>query len=196
MTIIDLNRPLLISQGRHRACYRHPLMQDKCIKVHLNGEYNCETIREIKYYQRIANKVFTVPVISHYHGMVKTNLGTGYVFDLVRDYTGDVSKTLEHYITDNALYKKHKADIKLAYHRMVLWTKKYAIVTMTLKPYNIMYRLKNENEGDLVIIDNLGCANLFPLVYYSDFFARQQLSRRFFNFEKMLNNQYGITLSS
>ncbi|MBJ7220382.1 MULTISPECIES: YrbL family protein [unclassified Brenneria] len=194
MNMIFLNDALLISQGVHRACYCHPLMQDKCIKVHLNGEYNRETIREIKYYQRIANKVFTVPVISHYHGIVKTNLGTGYVFDLIKDYTGDVSKTLEHYIIDSLLYKKHKADIELAYHRMALWAKKYAIVTMTLKPYNIIYRLKNQNDGDLIIIDNLGCANLFPLVYYSDFFARQQLSRRFFNFEKMLSHQYGIML--
>ncbi|MFP9230669.1 YrbL family protein [Pectobacterium cacticida] len=192
MTIINLDRSLLISQGRHRACYYHPLMQDKCIKVHLNGESDRETIRELKYYQRIANEVFTIPIVSRYHGTVETNMGRGYIFDLIKDYTGDVSKTLEYYIIDNHRYEKYKMGIGLAWRHMTQWAKQYAIVTMTLKPYNIMYRLHHDDEGELIIIDNLGCANLFPLVYYSKYFARCQLSRRFVDFERLLCERYGL----
>ncbi|EHD23161.1 MULTISPECIES: YrbL family protein [Brenneria] len=195
MTIIYLDVSLLISQGQHRACYRHPLMPEKCIKVHLNGEYNRETIREIKYYKKIANKIFSEQVIAQYHGTDKTNLGLGYVFDLIKDYSGEVSKTLSYYLSEKTLSEKYKTGISQAYDRMKALAEQHAIVTMTLKPYNILYRLRNQDEGDLIIIDNLGCANLFPLAYYSEFFARQKLSRRFNDFEKMLMHEYGITLS-
>lgn len=170
-------------------------MPEKCIKVHLNGEYNRETIREIKYYKKIANKIFSEQVIAQYHGTDKTNLGLGYVFDLIKDYSGEVSKTLSYYLSEKTLSEKYKTGISQAYDRMKALAEQHAIVTMTLKPYNILYRLRNQDEGDLIIIDNLGCANLFPLAYYSEFFARQKLSRRFNDFEKMLMHEYGITLS-
>ncbi|WP_231604138.1 MULTISPECIES: YrbL family protein [Brenneria] len=193
--MIYLDVSLLISKGQHRACYRHPLMLDKCIKVHLNGEYNRETIREIKYYKKIADKTFSVPIIAQYHGVVKTNLGSGYVFDLIKDYNGEVSGTLSSYLSEKTLCEKHKAGILQAYNRMKALAEQHAIVTMTLKPYNILYQLRSQIEGNLIIIDNLGCANLFPLAYYFSFFARQKLSRRFDDFENMLMREYGITFS-
>ncbi|WP_170116009.1 YrbL family protein [Brenneria roseae] len=192
---INLEATLLISKGQHRACYYHPLMPDKCIKVHLNEECNRETIREIKYYKKIADKSFSAPIIAQYHGVIKTNLGLGYVFDLIKDYSGEVSKTLSYYLSEKMLCEKYKMGISQAYNRMKTLAEQHAIVTMTLKPYNILYRLRNQDEGDLIIIDNLGCANLFPLAYYSEFFARQKLSRRFDDFEKTLMHEYGIKLS-
>ncbi|MDR2861097.1 MAG: hypothetical protein LBV07_00895 [Syntrophobacterales bacterium] len=195
MNMVLLDDTLLIARGLHRGCYRHPLMPDKCVKVHLKEEYNQETIREIKYYRRIADKVFPEPIISQYYGTVQTNLGTGYIFDLIKDYNGEVSKTLLHYLSDKSMYLRYKDDLKRAYGRVKTLANQYAIVTMGLKPYNILYRLKNQDNGELIIVDNLGCSNLIPLAYYFDYFARQKLSRRFNQFEKALQDELNAVIT-
>ncbi|MEX6225947.1 YrbL family protein [Providencia hangzhouensis] len=67
---------------------------DLCIKVHFNGRSDKETLREIRYYKRLYKKSLSTNTISHYYGTQETNFGLGYVFQLIKDKTGNVSHTL------------------------------------------------------------------------------------------------------
>ncbi|HGN1705945.1 TPA: YrbL family protein [Providencia rettgeri] len=184
----------LIASGRQRACYQHPEYDELCIKVHLSGRDDKETLREVRYYKRLYSKKITSQTISRYYGTQETNLGLGYVFQLVKDKTGNVSHTLEYYLKNKLLFLKHKKDIKIAYKQFKEMVYKEAIATMALKTYNIVYQLGYKPHGQFIIIDNLGSSNLIPLNYFSSTIARSTLKRRFADFEKRLDKDYQIRL--
>ncbi|ENU1225217.1 MULTISPECIES: YrbL family protein [Providencia] len=182
----------LIASGRQRACYQHPDYHDLCIKVHLNGRDDKETLREIRYYKRLYRKNFTTKTISHYYGTQQTDQGLGYVFQLIKDKTGNVSHTLDYYLKNKQLFLKHKKNMKVAYEQFKKNIYKEAITTMALKTYNIVYQLGYKPYGQFFIIDNLGSANLIPIDYFSTKIARSTLNRRFTDFEQRLYRDYNI----
>lgn len=184
----------LIASGRQRACYQHPEYDDLCIKVHLEGRDDKETLREVRYYKRLYRKGFTPTTISHYYGTQETDLGLGYVFPLVKDKSGNVSNTLDYYLKDKNAFIKHQKNMKIAYQQFKKSIYKEAIATMALKTYNIVYQLGHKPHGQFLIIDNLGSANLIPLDYFSSTLARSTLERRFADFEKRLYKEFHIKL--
>ncbi|MEX9909371.1 YrbL family protein [Providencia huaxiensis] len=189
---ISLPASDLIASGRQRACYQHPDYHDLCIKVHLNGRDDKETLREIRYYKRLYRKNFTTKTISHYYGTQQTDQGLGYVFQLIKDKTGNVSHTLDYYLKNKQLFLKHKKNMKVAYEQFKKNIYKEAITTMALKTYNIVYQLGYKPYGQFFIIDNLGSANLIPIDYFSTKIARSTLNRRFTDFEQRLYRDYNI----
>ncbi|MEQ5573408.1 YrbL family protein [Providencia huaxiensis] len=191
---ISLPSTNLIASGRQRACYQHPEHHDLCIKVHLNGRDDKETLREIRYYKRLYRKNFTTKTISHYYGTQQTDQGLGYVFQLIKDKTGNVSHTLDYYLKNKQLFLKHKKNMKVAYEQFKKNIYKEAITTMALKTYNIVYQLGYKPCGQFLIIDNLGSANLIPIDYFSTKIARSTLNRRFTDFEQRLYRDYNIKI--
>lgn len=191
---IHLPLSSLIASGRQRACYQHPDYDDLCIKVHLEGRDDKETLREVRYYKRLYRKGFIPTTISHYYGTQETNLGLGYVFQLVKDKAGNVSNTLDYYLKDKSAFIKHQKNMKIAYQQFKKSIYKEAIATMALKTYNIVYQLGHKLHGQFFIIDNLGSANLIPLDYFSPALARSTLERRFADFEKRLYKEFHIKL--
>lgn len=192
---IELSPSYLIASGRHRACYQHPLHENLCIKVHhANDDEEIETLREVRYYQRLYKRKIIPTTISKYYGTQRTNLGKGYVFQLIKDKTGSVSQTLGYYLNDRAKFLKYKKNIGIAYKNFKKTAYKDAITTMTLKTYNIVYQLGYKPYGQFFIIDNLGSANLIHLDYYSKIIARSTLVRRFTDFEKRIYRDYGVII--
>lgn len=193
---IELTPSLLIASGRQRACYQHPDHDDQCIKVHHPGRNDRETIREVKYYNRIYKNKISSTTISHYHGTQNTNLGLGYIFQLIKDKNGNVSNTLDYYLKNKSIFFKYQKNLQIAYDIFKKAAIKEAIVTMTLKPYNIVYQLGYKTHGQFFIIDNLGCANLIPINYFSAKLARVTLTRRFADLEQRILRDYHINLGT
>ncbi|HHD7736780.1 TPA: YrbL family protein [Providencia rettgeri] len=184
----------LIASGRQRACYQHPEYDDLCVKVHLSGRDDKETLREVRYYKRLYKKNFTIKTISHYYGTQQTDRGLGYVFQLIKDKTGNVSHTLDYYLKNKQLFLKHKKNMKIAYEQFKKNIYKEAIATMALKTYNIVYQLGYKPHGQFLIIDNLGSSNFIPIDYFSARIARATLNRRFNDFEQRLYRDYNIKI--
>lgn len=193
-TKIYLSPKQLIAAGRQRACYQHPEYDDLCIKVHLNGRSDKESLREIRYYKRLYKKSLSTNTISHYYGTQETNFGLGYVFQLIKDKTGNVSHTLEYYLKNKNILLKHKKNMRIAYEQFKKTIYEEAIATMALKTYNIVYQLGYKPHGQFFIIDNLGSANLIPLDYFSATIARSTLNRRFADFENRLYREFQIKI--
>lgn len=193
---IELTPSLLIASGWQRACYQHPERDDLCVKVHHSNRDDRETIREIKYYKRIYRNKSSSDAIAHYYGIQKTTLGTGYVFQLIKDKAGNVSNTLDYYLKNKNAFLKHQKNMRIAYDIFKKTVFKDAIVTMALKPYNIVYQLGYKPHGQFFIIDNLGCATLIPVDYFSSTIARATLTRRFTDFEQRMLREYHVKLAN
>ena len=88
--MLHLEDSLVIGKGAHRVCYRHPLDQDKCIKVANNANDSAQAL-ECKYYDKLLAENIDWKHLSRYYGAVATNLGNGHVYQLIKDFDGTIS---------------------------------------------------------------------------------------------------------
>ena len=54
-------------------------------------------------------------MLPEFYGNIETSPGAGAVFDLVRDYTGQISQPLERYLSDEPLTEQHLQGLKPLY---------------------------------------------------------------------------------
>lgn len=181
-----INLEKKIGSGRHRDCYYHPQDASKCIKILYNPADGGlkEVKRETSYYKKRSRQIRQCRSVPDYYGKVNTDRGEGYVFDLIRDYDGEVSKTLEYYL------KKHEISQGLLENKLYDLRNDliaHNIATMNLKDYNILYRKTGRNEGYLVVIDNIGESEFFPVASLFNFLHRRKIDRIFSRFFSRLD---------
>ena len=191
-----LSDALLIAKGRHRACYQYPGHPELCIKVHIDPRDDLETIREVRYFNWLHKCNVNLDGIADYRGKYPTTLGMGYVYELVRDYDGQVSKTLDHYLKNFELTKPRINALTSAYQEFKKTFQRHYISMMNLKAYNIVYKRESESHGRFYLIDNLGSANLLPLSYFFKSIAARMLQRKFRRFESLVQERYHFSINS
>lgn len=175
----------LIGSGLHRKCYRHPHDSTRCVKVVYNGNQD-ESRREKAYYRLLQKRNIDWRLLPRYYGEVDTDLGRGAVFDLVQDPDGKTSKTLEFYLECEKRTVKHQSHLAQALADLRSYLLEQWIVTMTLKPKNIVYRRSSDEAGDLVVVDNIGTSDFIPVCHYLPAFARQKTQRKWSRFEQYM----------
>lgn len=175
-----------IGSGRHRRCYQHPFDRQKCVKTLYNPDDGGlkEVKRETRYYRKKSGSIQACQAIPNYYGKIQTNFGTGHVFDLVTDYDGKISKSLEFYLKNKRL-SLPLLEEKLAELRTHLV--EYGISTMTLKEYNVLVRKTAPQEYELVVIDNIGEAEFVPLSSYFRFLHRRKIDRSIKRFKQRIH---------
>lgn len=191
--MIQLNDSLFLGSGYHKAAYRHPNEETLCIKVMINeaADAKKQLQRELKHHLNLQRKHgFSIPCLSQYHGEIETDLGIGYLFELVRDYDGGVAKSLEDYLKDPNFVAQHKAQIKTDLAVLKQNLLDYSIIPMDIYPWNIFYRKRNETEFECVLIDDIGTASFIPMEYYSKYFADKRIERRWSNFINGLDGSF------
>lgn len=179
----------MVGKGLHRECYVHPEDERLCVKVVVNGD-DKETKREKAYYKRLIKQNNKFSCLPKYHGDVKTDKGIGGVFDLIRDADGFVSKTLEYYLEHPEVTNENMAQIHEALEQLKVDLLEQGVVTMTIKPKNIVYQIDKQGRGRLVVIDNIGSSSLLKPEYFSLFFARKKVMRKWIKFKNLLIKQY------
>lgn len=189
--MLILSSDNFIGEGAFRACYSHPDDVSLCIKVFKrditkNSRDFRELSRELKYYKRLGERKICWDLLPRYHGIVSTNIGDGYVFDLVRDSDGGVSKTLEYYLRKDNLLGVEDALLKLGVYLL-----NNAVVTRVMQPRNIVLQKKIDGSYNAFVIDDVMNNELIPISSYIEFFARSKSERRFERFKKSLY-QYGL----
>lgn len=135
-----------------------------------------ENKADLKYYRHLQNRGVSFKHIARFRGTQMTNKGQGIVFDLVRDYDGNISKSLEYYL------KLEKFD-KLSLAQHVLTIKQYLldnrIVFRDITCDNIVLQKINKTQFTLIIVDGLGSKMLIPIENYVNFIAVKAIHRRF-----------------
>jgi len=187
--MVILESSQLIGRGLRRECYFHPEDESKCIKIVVVGDHK-ETVREQSYYRLLERRKISWNMLARFYGNIETNRGKGAVFELIRDYTGEVSKTLEHYFSVNngshLNYQSLTRSLPLLKEYLLQWK----IVTMSIKPQNIVYKRISAHEADLVVIDNVGNSDFIPICDYVDFMAVRKIKRKWQRFEDSLAKDY------
>ncbi|RLA48020.1 MAG: hypothetical protein DRR06_00870 [Gammaproteobacteria bacterium] len=187
--MIEINSSALIGKGLHRECYVHPQDKNLCIKVAVNENIK-ETQREQKYYRFLKRKNICWDMLPKFYGNIDTNMGSGAVFDMIRNHDASVSKTLEHYLDSNENTESHYAGLvqSLALLKAYLLTEN--IITMTIKPKNILYQELDAENGRLFIVDNIGNSDLLPICNYSKRLGNKKILRKWQRFESSLLKTY------
>ena len=180
--MIELEPDHRFAGGYHRDCYVHPADESLCIKVSLRGNFT-ESTREAKYYKHLQRRHVPWDLLPRFHGFVETNLGRGAVFDLVRDHDGKVSATLEHYLRSPESMAANIDGLSAAFGALKAHLIEHRIITRTLKAKNIVYQITGPVAGRLVIIDNIGNTEFFPVGNYVGVFARRKITRKWARFE-------------
>lgn len=178
-----LNASDFVGKGLHRECYIHPNDEQRCIKVVVAGDLS-ESKREQSYYKLLQKRGVSWDILPRFHGVIETNKGAGAVFDLIRDYDGEISKTLEYYLSSEQLDNAENPGISQAISVFKQELYRQSIITMTLSPKNIMYKKTGINEGRLIIIDNIGNSDFIPICSYIDSLAKKKITRKLLRFEK------------
>ena len=189
MTIIKLDDSLLVGEGLTRSCYRHPSKEWLCVKVEKERYHNV-TLREISFLKRFERRGISWDMVSEYYGRIDTDKGTGYMFRLIRDEDGSVSKTLGHYLSheaDHVDYDKMR-DAFFAFRHFLIMQR---IQVFSLLDYNVVYQKVSSSDHRIVPIDSVGNNQFLPVADYIGFFARRVIRRKWYTFEKRLMRDYG-----
>lgn len=187
--MLKLTPSLFIGKGAHRECYVHSSNSDLCVKIVRNNHYK-EMRREQSYYKLLNKRNISWKILPRFHGNVETNLGVGAVFDLIRDYDGEISKTLEHYLSSNEKRGFDFCDLSQTFSDLKSCLLQEKIITMNLKARNIVYKRTDKTEGLLIIIDDIGNSQILPVANYVDFFAEKKILRKWNRFESALLENY------
>jgi hypothetical protein len=189
--MLKINHDLLVGKGLHREVYRHPEDSSKCLKIVVqdNTKENSgdeETLREQTYYKALIKRCISWDCLPQFHGNVATNLGSAAIFDLICDDDGSVANTLEHYLADEVLTQQNLPGLVQAMKDLKTALITDSIITMTIKPKNIVYQRVSATKGRLVIIDNIGNSDFLPLANHIKLFARLKTKRKWQRFEESL----------
>ena len=184
--MLYLDDSLVIGKGAHRICYRHPSEQNKCIKIIHSADKSMQRL-ECKYYQQLALADINWEHLSRYYGTTETNLGTGYVYQLIRDFDGSISLALSEYLNINAPKKIGSELLRDSLGELKRYLLENKIVVRNLRPYNVVFQRISSTNGIAVIIDNIGHHNNF--YHLSDriaFLARKDIQKKWRKFETKL----------
>ena len=176
---IILSDEFFIGMGGRQKTFVHPLDPSRCVKIEYNGTIR-DVEKELRYRRICADKLKNSKLITKYFGTVQTNLGTGYVYERVRDYTGNTSRDLGKFLGDADAGKvslQTVENVLLSFKEDFL---RECIVTVDRNTANFMVQESPKGIYQVRIVDNIGTPVLIPLVYYFRF-AAEWKSRRVWN---------------
>jgi hypothetical protein len=161
--LIHLDETLFIGEGRNRKCYIHPNDTNLCIKIPTpRGERSAN--RERRYFKRLHLYSKNMEMISDYKGGVKTDLGNGDIFELIRDSDGNISKNLKYYLElDLDIINKQIIE-QIELLRVYLKTEYILISDLGLD--NILLQKDGNEKLRLRVIDGIGDNNQVPFLEF------------------------------
>lgn len=173
-----------------------PIIRICALSSHTIGGGQKDLLREINYIDVLNRRHKDYSILPQYFGKINTNLGTGYVFEIIRDYNGNKTQTLEDFITSPTLFAENFDLIVHLLKNLKDELYKNEIITMVLFPENILFQKTDENTYRVRIVNDMGSAVLIPLEYHFKYFAHTKILRRWKMFLDVLNNLYTSPLTT
>lgn len=168
---IDLSSEKYLASGSQRICYLNPLNDGQCIKIaKKTHKARLMQAKEVRYLLKSASALKS-PHIYQYYGSVDTSKGPGEVFELVRDYTGEISQNLTSLKSagNNIVYT-----LKSELNQLKTHLKEQRILVHDLSHQNVLCQHISPDESRLVLVDGVGDPSLFgaiknlgPLYHFS-----------------------------
>ena len=172
-----------IGQGRERACYVHPDDPRQAVKLPLSGTSK-QSQREIRFYQKLRRrKALHSKHIPTFHGVADTNLGTGIVVDLIRDYDGQISRPMNWYLAEGYPIEDFEPLLKELYESFL---ENSIIFNHDMTIGNLLLQKRSMTRGRLVAIDGLGDTVSIDWLDAIPWFAKRKIRRRWLRFLERL----------
>ena len=185
---VNLTEHQLIGKGTRRYCYQHPHDPDLCIKIPMakkNGYL--QQRREVRYYSKLIKRQVPTERITRYHGQIETSLGAGYVYDVIRDADGRVSRQLGTYLLEEPeRYREYLVILK----QLESYLFENLVLIYDLSPWNILCRKDNDNTLEPFIIDGVGDVVAVPVLNLSSRLVKQKIRRRWLRMINKMKNRY------
>ncbi len=161
--LIELREDLFLGRGAHKAAYVHPQDDKLCVKITFKWPDE-DVKKELRYRAVLGKKADDMPLLVKYYGRVRTNLGTGYLFERITDFDGRACRTLSQYI--EACPPAEEMLRLLLDFRTELFRGRYVVAGMNTD--NFLVQRPSPAERRIRIVDDLGTGAFIPILYYSD----------------------------
>ena len=165
-------QPYLLSRGEERSCYINPRNSSTIIKLSAE-DHARQSLREIEYFTQLKKQKVPATHIPRYYGRVNIPGYVGFEQQLVRDFDGSPSKSLQHYLTDHQNMIFHQLSDLLEDLHCYLY--RYGIALSDLSPNNILIRREKNGLNRAVMIDGFGTTDFIPICHYFPHLARLKI---------------------
>lgn len=190
----DASRTLILSEedligiGTRRRCYVFPHQTSLCVKVPTASKNGLkQQRREVKFYEQLYLRGVSTERIPRYHGTVPTSMGTGYVYDAVRDVDGKPSRLFSEYLKE----QPHRSVEYLAIlDQLEDYLFSNGIVFYDLNIYNILCQKLEDGSLKPFVIDGIGDVVLFPVMNNFKYFLNRKMTRRWFRMIRKMSNRF------
>ena len=187
-SIVQLSDQDLIGTGTRRYCYHFPGRSEYCIKIPKNKKNGfLQQRREVKYYKKLQRLGVPTDLITNYHGSIETSLGTGYLYDAVRDEDGRISQSMRHYLQEQP--ENYPEYLRLL-RRLEDYLLENQVLFYDLNTSNILCRKTGDASFEPYIIDGVGDVVAIPVLNLSRALVRQKIRRRWMRFERRLAQRF------
>jgi hypothetical protein len=164
-----------IGDGQERICYRHPADPGKVVKIQKS-----ETRRELKVYRWLQRRnMANFRCLPRFYGQVETNLGGGFVVDLISDYDGTVPESLYWYFTQGYPIKEFLPYLEELRQYLI---ENMIVFSVDMSRFNVLFNRISNREARLVVIDGLGNHTAINWSDSIPCFARSKIRRRWERF--------------
>ena len=188
MAILRISDSSYIGKGKNQKVYFHPNFPQRCIKINYSGQ-NREQVEEPKIYDRLQKSNINWTHLAKFYSECKTNLGVGLIFELIKDYDGTVSKTLNKYFRSNYInFEAPYLKAELSILRQFLL--KQSVVLRELSENNILVQYFNKDQYRLVVIDGLGHNEFISFFTLSRTLMRMKIERRWKKAIEILKSRF------
>lgn len=187
---INLSDKLIYGKGFHKKCYIHPYNPNLCIKIAYNEERKEDIEREINYLTILLKRNKDYKILPKYYGKISTNIGEGYVFELICNYDNTPCQTLENFLSNQKLLQENYDMILTSLKSLKNELLKNEIITLDLFAHNILLQKIAPDRYQVRIVNDMGSAVLIPLEYYFHYFAKTKIKRHWNRFITSLNKKY------
>lgn len=192
--IVHLSEELLIGKGAHKKTYADPADETRCIKIpFVTPDTDLE--RELRYRRSRDKRKLESRLLTAYFGTVETNLGTGYVFERVRDFDGNTSRTIRDVITAACSDSSVLPFVEEVMRKFKSMLFEELVITSNMEDDNFSIQRISESDYTIRITDNIGSPAFLPLAFYSDYFARRRTKKYWGRFLVYLRKRYPAVMT-
>jgi len=164
----------LIGTGVQRYCYEDPDDKNRCIKVSINSTRANDL--EEKYLKFLQKKNISWEHLTKLYAREDTDMGDGLVFDLVRDFDGEISKSIDYYMqNENAFLLINNFTKKLKDLKQYMFDN--GVIVKDISQYNVLFQRVSKNNGKFMIIDGVGNSEAIPVSNYIRYFQKRRIKK-------------------
>ncbi len=171
--MLKITRENYLGEGEQKEVYIHPEKPELCVKFPKRDKKRKAKglNREIRYTKQYQDEL---PFLARYVGFTETDRGRGYLFEVVRNDDGSISKTLSSVRSE--LDQGDLSDKVEEMYRSLLSAR---AVVSDLHASNILVQKHEGDSYDLMLIDGFGNSDFIKICDYSQHFLKKKLIRKF-----------------